>query len=415
MRILFLSQYFPPEIGAPQNRLHGLAVRLLKKGADVKVLTAMPNYPEMKVHQEYEGKWFDHEERDGLEVYRSYVYCSQKLTILRRMLNYLSFTFSSVLLGMSRVPHCDLIICESPPLSLAITAILLKWRHGARLVFNVSDLWPESARQLGLVRNRLVLSLAGKLEMYAYRHSDLITGQTNFIVDDIKRRTGREEVYWLPNGIDMELYQGYLDETGAQDAARERNAWRSQFGFGEDDFIILYAGILGHAQKLETILRAAQQLSGRPQIKFLLLGTGPCREELLRLKEKIGVTNVMFENPVPKNEMPDVLNAIDAGVVPLARHKLFTGAIPSKIFELLVMKKPLLLGVEGEAKRIFIDETPCGLAFEPEDQGDLAAKARQLAENRGMADSFGENGHKLVMRDFTFRTIADKLWRIILQ
>lgn len=403
MKILILTQYFPPEVGAPQNRLFELAVRLKQKGADISVLTAMPNYPQMEVHKEYKGKFYHYEEMNGLHVHRSWIYVSKSKGIFKRLLNYFSFVKTSFWVGLFKLGKFDYILCESPPLFLGITAYALKKIKGAKLIFNVSDLWPESAEKLGLVSNKFFLSSATKLEEFLYRKSDLITGQTQGIVKNISTRFPNKKVYWLANGVDLNYYKAETVKTN----------WRTENNFFEDDFIALYAGIIGHAQGLEVVIHAADKLKEHSKIKFILLGSGPEKEKLLKLKEQLHTENVFFFDAVTKKEMPAIVSATDVAVIPLKRLDLFKGAIPSKIFENLAMKKPILLGVEGEAKELFIDEGNCGLAFVPEDPNDLAIKTLGLFNSPDILKQLGENGYKYVEQKFTRDKIANEFWDFI--
>jgi len=404
LKILILTQYFPPEVGAPQNRLFELAVRLKQKGAEVTVLTAMPNYPQMEIHQQYKGKFYAFEKMNGLDVHRSWIYVSKSKGIFKRLLNYFSFVKTSFLVGWFKLGKFDYIVCESPPLFLGITAYLLKKMKGAKLVFNVSDLWPESAEKLGLVTNKFFLRSATKLEEFLYRKSDLISGQTQGICENISKRFPNKKIHWMPNGVDLSYY----------DSTSISSNWRKENGLKKSDFLFLYAGIIGHAQGLEVILKAAAQLKSTPQIKFILLGSGPEKEMLLALKNELKVENVLFFNAVTKIEMPFIIADIDVAVIPLKRLDLFKGAIPSKIFENLAMKKPILLGVEGEAKELFIDEGKCGLAFIPEDEADLKKKAIEFFENREQLSQFGENGYSYVKQKFTRDEIATKFYDFLI-
>jgi len=403
LKILILTQYFSPEVGAPQNRLFELAVRLQQKGADVSILTAMPNYPQMQVHDAYKGKFYHYEEMNQLHVHRSWIYVSRSKGIVKRLLNYFSFVKTSFWIGWIKLGKFDYILCESPPLFLGITAYLLKKLKGAKLIFNVSDLWPESAEKLGLVTNRFFLNSATKLEEFLYRKSDLISGQTQGIVKNISSRFPDKKIYWMPNGVDLNYYKV---------GAVESN-WRQQNKFEPTDFLLLYAGIIGHAQGLEVIILAAEKLKAYTAIKFVLVGSGPEKERLLQLKKEIKIDNVFFFDAVTKKEMPAIITAIDVAVIPLKRIDLFKGAIPSKIFENLAMKKPILLGVEGEAKELFIDEGKCGLAFIPEDESDLASKTLELFNNRTTLGQLGENGFTYVERKFTRDKIANEFWDFI--
>jgi len=405
VKILILTQYFPPEVGAPQNRLFELAVRLKQKGAEVTILTAMPNYPQMEIHKEYQGKFYKFEKMEGLNVHRSWIYVSKSKGILKRLVNYFSFVKTSAWIGMFKLGKFDYIICESPPLFLGMTAYFLKKIKGAKLIFNVSDLWPESAEKLGLVTNKFFLRSATRLEEFLYRKSDLITGQTQGICKNISSRFSDKKVYWLPNGVDLNYYNSDTVVTN----------WRKENNFSKDDFILLYAGIIGHAQGLEVIIHAAVKLKDHSNIKFVLLGSGPEKEKLQLLKQTLKTENVFFFDAVTKKEMPSIVSAIDVAVIPLKRLDLFKGAIPSKIFENLAMKKPILLGVEGEAKDLFIDEGKCGLAFIPEDASDLVSKTIDLFTNRNELDQLGENGYKYVEKKFTRDRIANNFWEFLNQ
>lgn len=212
-------------------------------------------------------------------------------------------------------------------------------------------------------------------------------------------------MYWLPNGVDLSFYN---NDTVLSN-------WRKKNNFSEDDFILLYAGIIGHAQGLEVIINAARKLKDHSNIKFVLLGSGPEKEKLQLLKQKLKTENVFFFDAVTKKEMPSIVSAIDVAVIPLKRLDLFKGAIPSKIFENLAMKKPILLGVEGEAKDLFIDEGKCGLAFIPEDASDLVNKTLDLYTNRNELDQLGENGYKYVEKKFTRDLIANNFWEFLNQ
>jgi glycosyltransferase involved in cell wall biosynthesis len=396
MKIIILTQYFPPEVGAPQNRLFELALRLKKSGADVTVLTAMPNYPHMKIQEGYKRKWLVREEMEGIKIIRSSIFVPQSKSIVPRLLNYFSFVFSSLWVGTFRLRKSDWLLCESPPLFLGISAFFLSRFKRAKLIFNVSDLWPESAEKLGLVKNRFLLRLSTWLEEFMYRKSTLITGQTQGIVNDIQKRFPKKIVYWLPNGVDTSFYNPELKKTN----------WRERNGFADSDLILLYAGIIGHAQGLELILQSANQLRESKRVRFILLGEGPEKAKLLEMKTKLNLDNVLFLSAVSKNEMPEIVAASDAAIVPLRKLDLFKGAIPSKIFENLAMCKPVLLGVEGEAYDLFIKEGNSGLFFEPENVDSLTDCIRKLLNNPNLAKQLGENGRRYVSEKFERDKIA---------
>ncbi len=403
MKLLILTQYYPPETGAAQNRLHELAVRLKKLGVEVKVLTAMPNYPQMKIYEGYRRKCRIKEEIDGVRVYRSWIYVRSSKSIFHRLLNYFSFVFTSFFAGWFRTGKSDLILCESPPLFLGISAYLLSKIKGAGLIFNVSDLWPESAEKLGLIKSKTLLGMSTRLEECLYKRSVLVTGQTKGIVSNISGRFPDKQLYWLPNGANLSHY----------DPDHTKSTWRREHAYDEDDFLVFYGGILGHAQGLEVVLKAADRIRGNPRVRFIIMGNGPLDESLKALKQRLGLKNLDFYDTVSKAEMPAVLAAIDISVIPLKKLELFKGAIPSKIFESLAMKKPILLGVEGEAKEMFIDEGECGLAFEPENEADLAEKVVHLAGSPELCKSLGTKARAYADRVFNRDKIAADFYAIL--
>jgi glycosyltransferase involved in cell wall biosynthesis len=403
LKLLILTQYFPPEVGAPQNRLFELALRLQVVGVEVTVLTAMPNYPQMKIYPGYEGKSYLYEEMQGLKVHRSSIYIPSNKSIVSRLRNYFSFVYSSARAGMKRLDkHYDFLMCESPPLFLGYSAMYLAKRKNAKLIFNVSDLWPESAEKLGVVTNHRLLKLAYNLEEKLYKRSVLVTGQTQGICKNINQRFVNVKTYWLPNGVDVSFYNpDDIQKTG----------WRAKNELNESDFIVLYAGIIGIAQGLEVILQAAALLKDQPRIKFVLQGSGPEKEKLIALKRELGLLNVIFVDGVSKNEMKFVLKEVNAAVIPLRKLELFLGAIPSKIFENLAMKLPVLLGVDGEARELFVKQGQCAIYVEPENAKVLADNVLKLFNDPSLQQQLGAAGRKYVIDQFNRNTIANAFYQ----
>jgi glycosyltransferase involved in cell wall biosynthesis len=397
MKLLILTQYFPPEVGAPQNRLFELALRLKKSGVDITVLTAMPNYPQMEIHEAYKGKKYVKEEMEGMTVHRSSIYVSKEKGIVKRLRNYFSFVKSSYFVG-KKLESFDFILCESPPLFLGYSAMRLSKKLKAKLIFNVSDLWPESAEKLGIVTNKMFLKIAYNLEKRCYNRSTLITGQTQGIVKDIETRFPNKDVYWLPNGVDLAYYNP--DEI-------KKGVFRKKMNFSDDDFILFYGGIIGHAQGLDLILNTANELRSNTKLKFILLGSGPEKERLLKLKNDLNLENVFFLDAITKQEMPETVIDIDCPIIPLRKLDLFLGAIPSKVFEALAMKKPILLGVDGEARDLFIKQGNTGLYFEPESVEELVAQITKIQGDKELYDNLAINARTYVDEKFNRNVIAE--------
>lgn len=397
MRLLIITQYYPPEIGPPQNRLSELALRLKDSGHDVEILTAMPNYPHMQVHEAYKGKYWMTEEVRGIKVHRAWIYASTDRGLFRRMINYCSFTFTSFFRGLFIKGKWDYMMCESPPLFLGFTAVLLSRIRGAKLIFNVADLWPESAESLGIVTNKRVLKWSYNLEAWIYRKSYLITGQTKGIINDIRSRFPSFKLFWLPNGVDTAVF----------DPSIVTPTWRERMQFEDGQFLLFYGGILGYAQGLEVVLKAAKKLEDT-RACFVLLGEGPKKEFLMEMAEELNLKNVRFLPAVSREEMPEIVASADALVSPLRGIELFKGALPTKVFENLAMEKPVFLGVRGEAYDLFIKEAKAGWYFEPENEVELANVVREALENPDLIKQYGQNGRRFVVENFDRKRIVER-------
>ena len=349
----------------------------------------------------FENRKNRYEEIDGIPVHRSWIYVTKSKGIFSRLLIYFSFVWSSYWKGR-KMKKYDYLLVESPPLFLGYSAMALSKKLNAKLIFNVSDLWPESAEKLGIVTNKIALNLAYKLEAKCYRQAFLITGQTQGIVDNIRTRFPDKKVYWLPNGVDVSFYNPSQIQPGN---FRERN------GFSQEEILFFYGGIIGHAQGLEVILNAANLLRDSSSIQFVIQGSGPEKETLIALKQTLNLTNVHFLEPVSKKEMPAILKSIDVALVPLKNLPLFKGAIPSKVFEAMAMEIPLLLGVDGEARNHFIEKGKAGLFFQPENADELAKQALFLAENLVERLEMGKNARRYVTENFDREKIANDFMR----
>ncbi|MFV9510480.1 glycosyltransferase family 4 protein [Tepidibacillus sp. LV47] len=396
MKILFLTQYFPPEVGAPQNRIYELAKLLVKRGHEITILTGMPNYPAYEIFDGYKGKIIHQEEMEGMKVVRTWLYVTKNTGFIPRLMNYFSFTFSSVLLGSFLVGRQDIVITESPPLFLGASGYILSKLKRAKFIFNVSDLWPESAIKLGVLKNPFLIKLSTWLEEFSYRKSHLITGQTQGIIDDIERR-GFKNTFLLTNGTDTKFF---TPENRSEELRKEWNI--------SDKFAVVYAGIIGIAQGLDIILEAADRLREHHNIHFLLIGEGPEKKRLMEKADKMGLTNISFIPLQEKKNMPKIIASMDATIVPLKRLELFKGALPSKMFEALASELPIILAVEGEAQRL-IERSGGGICVEPENAKEVAEAVLRLAKNPELKKQLGKNGRRFVKEYYDREVIVERL------
>ena len=293
MRILLLTQFYPPESGAPQNRLSDLAKRLKAAGHHVEVLTAMPNYPKGVIFDGYRRRVVMEEERDGVRVIRTWIFAGEKSGFVRRLLTYFSFVISSLIVGARSARRPDAVIVELPPLFLGLSGYAISRLRRARLVLNVSDLWPESAVAMGILRSRFLIRASTRLEEFLYRRADLITGQTEGIMQSVRSRFPTKRLGLITNGVDLSAFR-------EPSPPEESRILRREFGLGED-FVVGYAGLHGHAQGLETILRAAQLLENAPDVVFALFGEGPLKADLVA--QARGARNVRFIAAQPSARM----------------------------------------------------------------------------------------------------------------
>lgn len=383
MKLLILTQYYPPEIGAPQSRLSELAQELAKIGFCVSVLTAMPNYPTGKTFPGYAGL-FRKETLEGITIFRSYIFPTQSTSFFKRLLNYFSFVFSSFWTGLF-LPKPDFILTESPPLFLGISGYLLSKIKSAKWIFNVADLWPLSVVELGIInKNSFMFKLSNRMESFFYHNAAFVTGQSKTILENITDRYPDIITYHLSNGVNPEKYK----------MAEPKNIGKIR---------VMYAGLHGLAQGLDQILAAAANLSNNSNIEFIFIGDGPEKPKLVDQVLNSGINNVTFLDPIPKSQIPDALASADILIVPLKIQ--LTGAVPSKLYESMAAGKPVILIAESEAAKI-VHNADCGMVITPGDIEALTSAIQHLAANPEERKRLGVNGRNAAINKFDRRKIV---------
>lgn len=364
MKVLYISQHFPPEIGAAQARAFDMAMNLQNEGCDVSVVTAFPNHTASR-------KLFKKENHSGLKVFRTFVVQDTKKSSLRRMMNYLTFMVSSIIGGLL-VRKPKVIYATTPQLFSGVSGYVLSRLKRAKFVLEVRDLWVDFAEILKQINNKHMLKLAKKLEGFLFNKADHIIvvthGYKRYLVE---RGIAPEKIDVITNGVDPSKTEAINPESG--------RAVREEYGL-EDKFILLYAGNLGVAQGLETVLEAAERLKNTPSITFILIGEGAEKQRLLDFKQEKDLHNVLILDSRAKHELEGFYSAADLCLVMLKNHPLFEITIPSKLFDCLAMNKPVLLGVGGESKEI-VENLNAGLYFEPENAASLTDVVVQAAND----------------------------------
>jgi glycosyltransferase involved in cell wall biosynthesis len=391
MRVGILTQYYPPEMGAPAARLSELATRLTERGHEVVVLTAMPNYPRGRVYPGYGGLVIE-EEQGRIDVLRAWIWPTASTAVIPRTVSYLSFVASSGLIGSRRLPRLDVLITESPPLLLGISGFVLSRLKRARWVFNVSDLWPESAVVLGVLGGGPLTRIAYRLEGFCYRHSWRVSCQSREIRESIDRRF--PEVGTLPffNGVDTERFS----------PERRSDGVRRELISGTGS-VALYAGLHGIAQGLDQLLAAADKLRDE-DLQLVLIGDGPEKPALVEQARVRALRNVTFLPPQPREAMPALLASADIAVVSLKRR--IPGAVPSKLYEAMASGLPVVLVAGGEPAEI-LQSAQSGVAVAPGDVDGLVGALRRLARSPEERVRFGAAGRAAAVERFDRRPLCD--------
>jgi glycosyltransferase involved in cell wall biosynthesis len=404
MRILYLTQYFPPEMGAPQARIPELMRQMMRLGHRVTILTAMPNYPHGKVFPGYRRRPVARETFEGMRVVRTWIYPSISLGFWKRTASALSFAISSAVLGAMLVGEQDVILAESPPLFLALTAVFLKRVLRCPYVAVVADLWPEVAIETGMLKNPRAIRVGRWLERILYEQALAVVTQTPGQVGDIRGRFPAVRVAAVSGGVDTAKFS---PENRSEAVRRE---------FGVDGRIgVLFSGLHGFAQGLDTVLDAANELRERADIRFVLIGGGAVKQHLVRRAADLKLPNLVFYDPVPRDRMPAIAASMDIALAPL-RRRVPSATIPTKIYEAMASGLPVVVAGDGEAHELVRDGR-IGLAVPAEAGRDLALAIARLSDDSKIRTEFGANALRLARSRYDRGAIAlvlDNLLRDLL-
>tara|TARA_R110000850_G_C9919536_1_gene461280 strand:+ start:192 stop:1418 length:1227 start_codon:yes stop_codon:yes gene_type:complete len=373
MHILFMTDNFPPETNAPAARTFEHAREWVKAGHRVTVITCAPNFPSGKVFDGYRNKLWQSEEMEGIRVIRVWTYMTGNEGFALRILDFVSFMVSGFLAALF-VRKPDVIIGTSPQFFTAVAA----WGAAAikrkPFVFELRDIWPESIRAVGAMKESRLLNMLEKLELFLYRRAKAVISVTHsFKRNLIGRGIDGNKIHVVTNGVDANRFHPIEKNAALQAELRI-----------EGCFVAGYIGTHGMAHALDTLLDAAAILQDDPQtqhIRILFLGHGAARDGLVARAKALGLKNVIFRASVPRDAVPAYWSVLDVALIHLRRTKLFTTVIPSKMFECMGMGIPIVLGVEGEAAEI-VRQSAAGVTFEPENSRQLADKLKTLSNEQ---------------------------------
>jgi glycosyltransferase involved in cell wall biosynthesis len=407
MHLIILTQYYPPEHGAPQNRLHDLAKRMVENGHNITILTAMPNYPKGKIFPKYKRRFTYKEEIEGVKVIRSWIFASKNKGLITQLSVYFSFVFSSIIVGIFRLKKADFLICESPPLFLGLSALILSFFKRSALIMNISDLWPESAVQLGLIGPGLKLSILEWFEKLLYKKSIFVMCQTEGIVSGVKKSYSQAKTLLFPNGVDLKMFKKIpADKEIAKELEIDLN-----------NFIIGYGGNHGRSQALTQVLKAAKIITEKQhqKIEFLFFGDGPEKNALIKYQKEHNIANVRFLPSQPREKMVKIQSLWDIALVPLKDIEIFDGARPSKMFELMAGEIPFIFCGRGEGADIAVN-SGCAIAVPPEQPkalADVILKTASMPKQK--REQMGKKGRKFVTNNFNRKKLAEDLMNTLKQ
>jgi glycosyltransferase involved in cell wall biosynthesis len=396
MNILFLSHYFPPEVNAPASRTHEHCKRWVEIGHAVTVITCAPNHPRGVVYPGYKNKFWQRDEKDGIQVRRVWTYLAANEGFIKRSLNYVSYMFTATLAAWF-VRKPNLVVTTSPQFFNGLAGYLVSRLRRIPWVLEIRDLWPESILIVGAIKNPIIITLLRKLELFAYRHCDHIV----VVTDSFKK-------YLIDKGIDakkIDVLKNGAELTFFKPSARSENLADS-YGI-RDKFVVAYFGTHGMAHHLETVLDAASLLETNADILFLMIGDGAEKDRLLQQSRAMGLKNLRMLPQQEKANMPYLWALTDASLVLLKKSDLFKTVIPSKIFESMAMECPIILGVEGESQEL-VTQAKAGICIQPENARQLADAVLALYTDRGHGITMGKAGRKFVVQHYDRKNIAER-------
>ena len=401
MKILFLSHYFPPEVNAPATRTWEHCKQWVAMGHEVTVVSCVPHHPMGKAYPGYKNKLVHVEYKDGIKAIKVLTYITANEGFLKRTFNYVFYMLMVTLLApfLSRT---DVVISTSPQFFNGLAGYFVSRIKRAPWLLEIRDLWPESIVAVGAITNPRIIAALEWIERFVYRKADHVVAVTNAFKTHILAHGGREgRVTVIRNGVDLGFFSHRERDT---DYARELGV--------EGKFVAAYVGTHGMAHGLDVLVETAEKLCDRDDIVILTAGDGAERKRLEQAVQQRGLTNIKMLGQLPKSDMPRLWTITDASLVLLRKLDLFLTVIPSKIFESMAMKKPVILGVRGESQEI-IEAAGAGITIEPENADELAAAILRLADSPALGVEYGESGHAYVAEHFDRQRLATTFEQIL--
>jgi glycosyltransferase involved in cell wall biosynthesis len=394
MHILLIHQAFASLDEAGGTRHYEIAHSLVNHGHRVTVITSPVSYLTGK-SKDKRIPWIGREEpENGITLLRAYTYSALHRSFFHRLLSFFSFMFSSFFIGLG-ISNVDAVWGTSPPIFQGWTAWLLARLKGVPFLFEVRDLWPEFAIEIGVLKNKTLIRLSYWLESFLYRHADQLVVNSPGFIPHVEKRGGRD-ILLIPNGADPRMF----------DPNSQGLAFRSENQL-TDAFVVLYAGAHGISNDLEVLLDAAEITRDHAGIKYVLVGDGKEKSNLIASAEKRNLKNVLFLAPVPKNKMAEVIAASNACVAILRPMEMYKTTYPNKVFDYLAAGRPILLVIDGVIREV-VEQARAGIFIPPGNATALANAVLDLASNKAKARQMGLNGREYVTQYFDRNEMASQ-------
>lgn len=396
MKILFLSDNFPPEVNAPATRTLEHCKEWVKAGHEVTVITCHPNYPIGKVYSGYKNCWKSVEEVEGIKVIRVWTYIASNKGFAKRILDYISFSITSFFAGLFL--KCDIIVATSPQFFTALSGRTLHFFKRKPWIMEVRDLWPDSIKSVGAMKDGIVLRYFSKEELWCYRSAKQIVVVTDTFKEVISGRgIPASKISVIKNGANLNLF-----------TPREKPAHLVEKYGMAGKTVLGYVGTIGMAHKIDFLIDCVKEL---PHCILMIMGDGAEKEAMIEKVKKENVTNVVFIDSVSKEQVPDYVALQDLALVNLRRDPLFTTVIPSKIFETSAMHIPIMLGVDGEARKL-VEQYGAGLYYEPENKASFLEKLNIILSSKQKYEECQAGCDKLA-KAFDRKKLAQEMLEII--
>ena len=401
MRILFLTDNFPPEVNAPATRTYEHCKEWVKNGEEVTVLSCAPNFPFGKIYENYKNKPYQTEVIDGIKVIRVWSFMAPNKGFLLRTLDFISFSISSFLAGL--FVKTDVIMATSPQFFTALSGRALSFFKRKPFVLEIRDLWPEQILASTNMKRNLFIKYFEWEEVKCYRRADIIITVTDSFVDKITSRgINKNKFLVVKNGVDKTFFEPRL-----------KNKYLLQRYHLQDKFVVGYIGTHGLSQDIPFIIECIHAFNlklgqSSSSIHFLFVGEGAEKQKIIQRAKELEISNITFVNQIKKEEMPEYLSILDVSLVPLRRSELYLSVIPSKIFELCAMNIPILLGVDGEA-RALVEKFNCGIFYEPGDKISFSNQLNKLVSANDEQLEFYKKGCEALSTEYDRSKLALRL------